>query len=74
LPDNTSGDAVPPLAPVLAPAPQDPELARVVAAWPALPAHVRQTIATLIAAAAPGFAPDATAAAEATVAGRDRGD
>jgi hypothetical protein len=31
----------------------DPDLARVVAAWPALPAHLRQTILTLLAAATP---------------------
>ncbi len=34
----------------------DAELARVITAWPHLPPHVRQTIATLIAAAAPGLA------------------
>jgi hypothetical protein len=65
LADNTSGDAATPLAPVLAPGPQDPDLDRVVAAWPTLPVHVRQTIATLITAAAPGIASAATNTAEA---------
>jgi hypothetical protein len=73
LPGNTSDTSPAPLSPVLAPGPEDPELARVALAWPALPPHVRQTILTLVAAAAPGLASDATAA-EATVAGRDRGD
>ena len=56
MPADTSDSTTPPLAPVLAPGPQDPELARVVAAWPALPSHVRQAIATLIASAVPGMA------------------
>jgi hypothetical protein len=68
-PVNTSGDAIPSLAPD----PEDPDLARVVAAWPLLPPHIRQTIATLITTMAPGLAPDATDAADVRLnAGRHR--
>ena len=49
---------------MLAPGPEDPELARVVAAWPSLPPHIRQIIATLITTMAPGIASDATDAAD----------
>jgi hypothetical protein len=40
-------------------------LARLITAWPHLPAHVHQTIATLVAAAAPGIAQAAMNTAEA---------
>ena len=55
---STSGDAVPPLAPGLAPAgpdllprPPDPDLAAVAAAWDRIPEHVKAAILTLMATA-----------------------
>ena len=51
LPDNTSGTPDPSLAPVLAPDPEDPDLVRVVTAWPALPPHLRAAVLALVDAA-----------------------
>jgi len=45
LPANTSVDSPAPLAPPLAP---DPDLTRVVTAWPALPEHIRAAILALV--------------------------
>jgi hypothetical protein len=45
LQDNTSGDSGRSLVPPLVP---DPDLARVVAAWPRLPEHIRKTILSLL--------------------------
>jgi hypothetical protein len=47
LPGNTSGDA----APALAPAFSDPDLQRLVAAWPTLPAHFKAAVLALLATA-----------------------
>jgi len=38
----------------------DPDLARVVAAWPALPPHLSAAVLALVATVAPGVAPEAT--------------
>jgi hypothetical protein len=51
LPANTSGTADRPLAPQLAQDPEDPDLARLVAAWPSLPEHIRAAVVALVAAA-----------------------
>jgi hypothetical protein len=48
LPDNTSGHATPQLAPVLAPGPADPDLARLVAAWPQLPPYIKAAVLALV--------------------------
>ncbi len=44
----------PPAAPVLHPAPADPELARVIAAWPNLTPPLRAAVLALVAAHAEG--------------------
>jgi hypothetical protein len=52
MPANTSGDQPGPLSALLAPhAETDPDLARIAAAWPGLPEHIRQAILALVAAA-----------------------
>jgi len=48
---NTSGESPPRLAPVLAPSPSDPELTRLVAAWPMLPGNIRAATMALLGAA-----------------------
>jgi hypothetical protein len=50
LPDNTSGDGAAPHVPqhVPAAAETDSDLARVVTAWPDLPAHLRAAVLALI--------------------------
>jgi len=57
LPANTSGDPSGPLAPQLAPVQKvysaDPDLARVVAAWPALPEAIRRAVLALVGASTP---------------------
>jgi hypothetical protein len=50
---------------VLAPRSSDPDLARVAAAWPALPAPIRAAVLALVAAATPALAQDAAGGAEA---------
>jgi hypothetical protein len=51
LPGNTSGDTPTALAPALAQAFSDPDLQRLVAAWPALPAHFKAAVLALLATA-----------------------
>jgi hypothetical protein len=65
LPANTSGTGTPPLAPVLAPGVEDTGLARVVKAWPHLPAPLRAAMLALVAAAAPGVAQEPRGGVEA---------
>jgi hypothetical protein len=59
LPNNASGEAPARLSPQLAPgpeitladgpaAPTDPDLARVVSAWPDLPPHIRAAVLALV--------------------------
>jgi hypothetical protein len=56
-PDNTSGNNKGPLTPRLAPSPEntlsvaDPGLARLVAAWPDLPPHIKAAVLALLDAA-----------------------
>ena len=48
-PANTSGDGVAPHGPLHVPAgPTDPDLARVVAAWPELPEPIRRAVLALV--------------------------
>jgi hypothetical protein len=52
LPANTSGDGDAPHVPQHVPAARtDPDLARVVTAWPDLPPHIRAAVLALIRAA-----------------------
>jgi hypothetical protein len=52
LPANTSGVEATSLSPLLAPTPEnpalDPELARVIAAWPDLPEAIRRAVLALV--------------------------
>jgi hypothetical protein len=55
MPGNTSGEGAPRLsAPLAQQAPADPDLARLCAAWPALPAHIRAAVLALVSAALGG--------------------
>jgi hypothetical protein len=52
LPANASGDDSPSLsAPLAQQAPADPDLARVLDAWPTLPEHIKAAVLALVAAA-----------------------
>jgi len=53
LPANTSGKPTGQLAPQLAPAPADADLARLLDAWPRLPLPLRKAILALLDAAGP---------------------
>jgi hypothetical protein len=58
MPANTSANSAGSLAPGLAPEPAeapspDPDLARVVAAWPELPAPIKAAVLALIGAGVP---------------------
>ena len=51
LPANASGDADSSHVPQHVPAaPNDPDLARVIATWPDLPPHIKAAVLTLVAA------------------------
>jgi hypothetical protein len=49
LPDNTSGDTAPPHVPQHVPAGlTDPDLTRLIDAWPELPAHIRAAVLAMV--------------------------
>ena len=48
LPTGTSGDPAPALARGLAHALSDPDLQRIIDAWPVLPDHIRQAVLALV--------------------------
>jgi hypothetical protein len=51
LPDSTSGETRPALAPSLAQALSGPDLQDLVTAWPTLPAHFKAAVLALLATA-----------------------
>jgi hypothetical protein len=48
LPTNTSGDSSDPLTASLTGAPADPDLARIIDAWSALPDHIKAAVLALV--------------------------